>query len=258
LSILATNDVLSRIGFGTGSLHHITSLKARIRLLHLAMDFGIVHFDSAPYYGYGLAELTLGSALSHVRDRVTITTKVGLYPPLYCSTSTSLKVVKAVGKLIAPLSRPLVDWSIDQANKSLTASLSRMKTNYVDYLFLHEPQISLIDTHEVLKWLENLKKNGSIRSWGIAGLRDRLEPFLAANSALADWIQTKDSNLEQEANFIKQYGRELQFTYGYLSSKSRNSKAKVELIAAINRNREGTVLISTRSEEHLKQLFDEF
>jgi len=221
------------------------------------MDYGIVHFDSAPYYGHGLAELTLGSAVSHLRNRITITTKLGLYPSVYCSTSPGLTIIKAVGKVIPHLSRPLVEWSIDQAKKSLIASLSRMKTNYVDYLFLHEPQISLIATHEMLKWLENLKKNGSIRYWGIAGLRDRLEPFLAANSALADWTQTKDSNLDQEANFIKQYGRELQFTYGYLSSKYKSANARTELIAAMNRNREGTVLISTRCEEHLKQLYDE-
>ncbi|MBM4317876.1 MAG: hypothetical protein FJ116_10405 [Deltaproteobacteria bacterium] len=119
MTISQNDGVLSRIGFGTGSLHHLTSQKTRIRLLHSAMDYGIVHFDSAPYYGHGLAELTLGSAVSHLRNRITITTKVGLYPSVYCSTSPGLTIIKAVGKVIPHLSRPLVEWSItDRRDKS--------------------------------------------------------------------------------------------------------------------------------------------
>ena len=81
------NIEVSRIGFGTASLHHVLSKKNRHDILQTSIDLGITHFDTAPYYGFGLAEVELGSVLSSKRDSVTISTKVGLYPKGNSSSS---------------------------------------------------------------------------------------------------------------------------------------------------------------------------
>ena len=78
-----TDIEVSRLGFGTSSLHHLLSRRDRRSLLLHAESVGITHFDTAPYYGYGLAERELGLALRDRRSRITVTTKVGLYPVSY-------------------------------------------------------------------------------------------------------------------------------------------------------------------------------
>ena len=52
----------------------------RLRLLEVAFEHGITHFDTAPLYGMGLAEEVLGRFCRGKRDAITITTKFGLLP----------------------------------------------------------------------------------------------------------------------------------------------------------------------------------
>jgi len=52
----------------------------RLRLLEAAWDSGIRHFDTAPLYGQGEAELLLGRFLRNRRDTVSLTSKFGLLP----------------------------------------------------------------------------------------------------------------------------------------------------------------------------------
>src|SRR5437868_9064574 len=49
-----------------------------VRTIHSALDQGITSFDTAPGYGSGHAEETLGAALDGRRDRAVITTKCGI------------------------------------------------------------------------------------------------------------------------------------------------------------------------------------
>src|SRR5438034_9578375 len=49
-----------------------------IRTIHTALDQGITSFDTAPGYGDGHAEHTLGAALVGRRDQAIITTKCGI------------------------------------------------------------------------------------------------------------------------------------------------------------------------------------
>ncbi len=55
----------------------------RLRLLEVAFEEGISHFDTAPLYGQGLAESLLGRFARSRRDALTITTKFGLVPKTY-------------------------------------------------------------------------------------------------------------------------------------------------------------------------------
>src|SRR6266513_547691 len=81
VSLPGTEINVSRLSFGTASLHHLRTSRRRQDLLAAAFDHGFTHFDTAPYYGFGIAEEELGRFLIGRRTEVTITTKVGLYPP---------------------------------------------------------------------------------------------------------------------------------------------------------------------------------
>jgi aryl-alcohol dehydrogenase-like predicted oxidoreductase len=138
----------------------------------------------------------------------------------------------------------------------LESSLQRLGTDYVDFLFLHEPEIALIGPDEWLDWLLSEQKAGRVRAWGIAGLEKRVSPFVKKCHPLAQVVQTKDSLSERQADFMLKNGRELQFTYGYLAAGGVGDihSSENRLQRALKRNNTGSVLISTRKIERLQQL----
>lgn len=253
-----TNIRASRLAFGTGSLHHIYRQSQRLQLLEAAFASGITHFDTSPYYGYGLAESDLGLFMRGRRYAVTIATKVGLYAPGVSHGSLSVWVRKAVGKFFSSLSHPRVDWSIRAAENSLDASLKRLRTDYVDILFLHEPDPNLISSDEFYAWLEGERSKGKIRYWGLAGAPDLFRRWIRVNHPLAAIIQVKDSLDRKEADLVLHQGRRLQFTYGYLSSSTSRGgvldPADELLRKALQRNQYGSVLFSTRHLDRIEKL----
>lgn len=262
LILPGTNLKISRLSFGTASLHHLYTRQSRQSLLEAAFDVGVTHFDTSPYYGYGMAEQELGAFLNRRnRNALSIATKVGLYPP---STQTQgmsgILLRKAFGKAFPALSSPFFNWTISVAEQSLHSSLRRLKTEYVDILFLHEPDPSLINSDEFLSWLEKQQQQGKIRYWGLAGLPEPMKKWVEKNHPLGAILQVKDSLDYQEANTLLEAGRAFQFTYGYLSASNapgRDSKSDV-LLSALQRNRTGAVLFSTRRRERLAALSSVF
>jgi len=258
LTIENTDILVSRISFGTASLHHLFSAGQRQQLLETAVSVGISHFDTSPYYGYGLAESDLGVFMHGQRNHFTVTTKVGLYPfDGAAHSALGVWARKAVGKLNSRLSLPEVNWSIQRAADSLNASLKRLKTDYVDFLFLHEPDISLVNADEFLSWLETEQSKGKVRYWGLAGLPESIKPWLRVDHPLALVLQTKDDLVNRTADFVLESGRKLQFTYGYLSSTLRNDSGEsaTDVIRnALMRNTHGSVLVSTRRADRIQQL----
>ena len=253
-SIDNTNIATSAIGFGTASIHHLFWRRDRLRLLEAVFSNGITHFDTSPYYGFGLAETDVGAFIANRRNEVTVTTKVGLYSPDSYPNSISIRARKLVGKFIPSFSNPIVNWNVEVAQKSLDNSLRRLKTDFVDFLLLHEPKSSLINQAQFAEWLQGLKKAGKIRNFGIAGLAQSIASWVNDGNCLTEVIQTKDSIEQHEADFVLEKGRKLQFTYGYLSN-STHSKGKNDTIAlALKRNSTGTIIVSTRKVERIKEI----
>ena len=249
---------VSRLSFGTASLHHLVTSSRRQELLAAAFDHAFTHFDTAPYYGFGIAEEELGRFLRGRRGGVTVATKVGLYPPrdIYPNTA-SVWLQKAAGGVFPTLSRPIIDWSIAAAARSLDRSLRRLRTDWIDLLLLHEPASTAVESEIFLDWLKEERSKGKIRAWGLAGHAECMNTWLSTNHPLGMVLQVQDSLMRKEADQLIRYGRDLQITYGYLSANSAlpRSLAVTEILErAMQRNAIGSIVVSTRRLEHMSEL----
>jgi L-galactose dehydrogenase len=145
-----TELTLSRIGFGAASLgdvYFVIDPAEGLRAVHMAIDEGINFFDVAPYYGKTLAEERLGKALAGKRENVVLATKCGRYDVTD------------------------FDFSASTVRAGLEASLTRLGTEYVDLLQVHDVEFGDYAqiVHETLPELARLKAEGKIRYIGITG-----------------------------------------------------------------------------------------
>lgn len=251
ITLPGTDLRLSRFSFGTASLFNASASPVeRGRLLAAAYDHGFTHFDTAPYYAFGIAERDLGAFLA-TRPKATVATKVGLYSPGGESQPAALVFLrKAAGRALPALSRPAVDWSVARARAALSASLKRLGRERIDLYLLHEPDARLIAADEWLRWLEDERRR--VGAFGVAGASQRVAPFIESASPLAAVVQTQDSIAGREADALIRAGRPLQLTYGYVSA-ARGEAAAAVLAAALRRNRTGSILVSTRRIDRLPQ-----
>jgi len=244
---------LSRFGFGTSRLCNIALRRVRQRLLETAYEKGLTHFDTAPLYGFGMAERELNPVLAAHPD-ATVATKVGLYPPGGTDQyAFSVFFRKGAGRLVPVLSKAIVDWSIDRARKALDGSLRRLGRERIDLYLLHEPEAHLLATDEWLRWLDS--ERDRVKVFGIACEAAKLPAFFVGDHPLIRIVQCSDSISNSEADVLIRAGRPLQITYGYIATAKRNPKLDVEvaLIAALKRNSEGCILVSTSKEVRIRR-----
>lgn len=128
---------VSGLGLGTaplGNLYTEVSEREAQDALACALGRGIRYFDTAPYYGHGLAERRLGRALSGVaRERFAVSTKVGRL-----IESDPAQHDAAVDGFAVHGSRAVFDYSRDGIKRSFEASLERLGLDRIDVLFLHD------------------------------------------------------------------------------------------------------------------------
>ena len=248
--------LISRFIFGTASLFNVGGRKSRQDLLSAAVDAGFTHFDTAPYYGFGLAERDLAPILK-AHPHVTFTTKVGIYSPGGENQShNAVFLRKAAGRLVSSISRPTIDFSVARASKALNDSLRRTGRDTIDVYTLHEPELALLVTDEWQRWLDDCKASGKVRRFGMALTADRLEPFLSADCVIGDVIQLCDSLEDKEADLLGRFGRPMQITYGYVSSALRHQSplSVPEILKrSLERNPDGAVIVSTTKAGRLSQ-----
>jgi D-threo-aldose 1-dehydrogenase len=246
----------SRFIFGCAGLFNVGTQKQRLAVLETAVDSGFSHFDTAPYYGFGMAERDLADVIKR-HHHVTLTTKVGIYSP--GGENQSFKEIflrKAGGRFLPNLSRPTVNFELARARKALEGSLHRLGRDHIDLYMLHEPRVELVATDEWRRWFEGLMSSGVIGRFGIAATADRVQGFLEKAPELAPVVQMVDSLDRREADVLTAFGRPLQITYGYLSAARErgDSRSVSEILrAALKRNAEGALIVSTRRAERLPQ-----
>lgn len=105
-----------------------------VACLEAAWDGGIRVFDTAPFYGYGLAERRLGDFLrTKPRDEFVLATKVGrLLKPRRNEMPTDTFFLSTL-----PFN-PVYDYSYDAAMRSYEDSIQRMGLDRFDVLLIHD------------------------------------------------------------------------------------------------------------------------
>lgn len=158
---MLNGTMVSRIGFGCWQLAGAYDMNGRpngygnmdttaaIKAIHAALANGVNFFDTAIGYGYGRSEEVLGAALKSAGTSAR---------PVIC---TKFGIVLGSG-------HDDDDFSAGNLISSVEGSLSRLQTDCIDVILLHNPpddfDFSTYDTHP----LEQLKKQGKIGAWGVS------------------------------------------------------------------------------------------
>ena len=177
VAIGKTGIAVTRLGFGTapfGNLLQQASEPALHRATAAALGGGVRYFDTAPFYGHGLAEQRTGETLRGVeRSRFVLSTKVGrlLKPNPQAKTE---------GPFAGILPFDVVyDYSYDAAMRSFEDSLQRLGLASVDIALIHDVDFWTIKDREILnqrfktvmdsgfKALDELRKAGIISAIGV-------------------------------------------------------------------------------------------
>jgi D-threo-aldose 1-dehydrogenase len=139
-----------RLGFGAsalGGLYSDVSAESAFETVDAAWRLGLRHFDTAPMYGSGLAELRLGEALAgRPRHAYTVSTKVGI----------RLEPGRPNPLFGAPPLGPVFDFSPDAIRRSHVESLERLGLEHVDVLLLHDPDDHLEEARRALDTMREL------------------------------------------------------------------------------------------------------
>lgn len=127
---------LSPLAFGgapVGNLYASVDEAAALEAIAHAWHGGIRHFDTAPYYGYGLSEARIGAALQGVeRSSYTLSTKVGRLIDVDTTHRDRSDGFAVDGQ------RAYFDYSRDGVLRSLETSIKRLRTDRIDILLLHD------------------------------------------------------------------------------------------------------------------------
>jgi aryl-alcohol dehydrogenase-like predicted oxidoreductase len=248
----------SRLAFGTSRLHYV-SQRERHRLLTTAADLGILHFDTAPAYGDGLAEAEIGRCLSGERDRFVIATKYGIpadfimerYPPV----APPLRMLRALARRFGRWQHPLPPLTAAGLRASVERSLRRLKTDWIDIFFLHEPRLErLSHSNEILDQFNKLKELGLVRAFGLAGTWDGIGPLVTAASELAQVVQTAEGEWPETCPPDITYGAVSGTTQNYFEAGIGTEIAAERLRSALARRPNGVVIVSTTKIDHLRDL----
>lgn len=188
---MALKDILpGKLGFGTAPLGNmfrdIPEEEARATV-EAAWADGIRYFDTAPFYGAGLAEIRLGDALGdRPRDEYVVSTKVGrlILDEVEDVSARDLGEKGDVFKYGRP-NRIVNDYSEDATLRSIEGSLERLKTDRVEVVWVHDVAqdfygdewLGVFESARkgAFKALDRLRDEGVIKAWGLGV--NRVEPI---------------------------------------------------------------------------------
>ncbi len=125
------------------------SVEQAADIIRVASEQGINYFDHATCYGDGEAETRFGDAFPLTglkREDIFLQSKCGLH-----------------------FDRKEFDWSKEDILKSTDEILDRLKTDYLDALLLHRPDL-LFDPEEVAEAFDKLHAEGKVRHFGVSNV----------------------------------------------------------------------------------------
>jgi aryl-alcohol dehydrogenase-like predicted oxidoreductase len=151
---------VSRVALGTwamgGWMWGGTDRRESVATIHAALSQGTNLIDTAPAYGFGVAEEIVGIALEGMRSRAIIATKAGLE--------------WRDGKVYRNASRARIMREVDD-------SLRRLRTDYIDIYQVHWPD-PLVPVEETAEAMGSLYQQGKIRAIGVSNFSvEEMERF---------------------------------------------------------------------------------
>ncbi len=182
---LPGSPAASALGFGCAPLGGRVGVRQARRALDVAWDLGVRYFDTARSYGYGESERILGAFARGRRDRLLIGTKAGIRAP---RPSLARRLAKGVARRafdVAPTLRQRLRGALGRQHQkglftaedvrlSVDESLRELGTDYLDVLFLHECPLELLGRDELFQLLDDLRRAGKVRAWGLSSEADVL------------------------------------------------------------------------------------
>jgi D-threo-aldose 1-dehydrogenase len=157
---------ITRVGLGSaplGGLFTPVSDADAEATIARAWALGVRYFDTAPLYGFGLAERRMGAFLrGQPRESFVLSSKVGRLLRRRDRPPRDDRLYKGT-----PEERPVFDYSYDGVMRSVDESLERLGLDRIDILYIHDP-----DNHHdeaiagAFRALDRLRSDGSVRAIG--------------------------------------------------------------------------------------------
>ena len=148
---------VSTIGIGCMRIANMSTQQADT-FFRTGLDAGINFIDEADIYGGGKSEEVLGSVLQsdpQLRDQLFIQSKCGICEGYF-------------------------DFSKEHILNSVDGILTRLKTDHLDSLLLHRPDV-LMDVNEVSEAFDILYKQGKVLSFGVSNMSSGHISYLQKN-----------------------------------------------------------------------------
>jgi D-threo-aldose 1-dehydrogenase len=135
-----TGIELTTLGFGStglGNLYRRQTEEGAMTTVSAAYAAGIRYFDTAPLYGFGLAEHRMGAALRRIPNDIVLSTKAGWRLDRVGKDDAPGSAADSLFDHPAPF-KPRIDYSYDGVMRSFEDSLQRLGTDQIDILLLHD------------------------------------------------------------------------------------------------------------------------
>lgn len=164
---------VTRLGFGT-AVGEFIELDKWQAILNTVLDQGINFIDTANDYGLSWdrpAEEMIGKYLADRRSEYYLATKCG------CSLDGHI-------------------WTRENLFRGLHESLSRLRTDYIDVMQMHNPSVEECQSGDLVRALEDMRQEGKVRWIGVSTTLPDLPTFL--EWGVFDVFQIPYSALQRE------------------------------------------------------------
>ncbi len=167
---------VSAIGLGCMNLNHAyggkpSPAEAR-RVLEVAVEMGVTHFDTAALYGFGRNEELVGEVLQPFRQQITLASKCGM---------TGIN------------GRRVIDGRPDTLRQTCEQALRRLRTEIIDLYYLHRWD-KAVPIEDSVGALADLVQAGKIRAIGLSEVSTptleraaAIHPIAAVQSEYSLW-----------------------------------------------------------------------
>lgn len=166
--------IKNKLGLGTaplGNMFREVPEEEAMQTIQSAWDEGIRYFDTAPFYGAGLAEIRLGEVLpAYKRDDYLLSSKVGR---IVLDEEEEKEGLFEHGRK----NKIQTDYTEAGTLQSIEDSLKRLKTDRLDMVFVHDLSPDFLGDEWITKFdearngafkvLDKLRDEGVIKAWGL-------------------------------------------------------------------------------------------